>query len=68
MAEHTPTAQAANAAKGLPLAITHLERAVDQREFVKNRGGIAQLTLTVGIAGSVPIYFHLQGAGASDAG
>ena len=64
MVEHTPTAQAADAAKSLPSAITLLERAVGQREFVKNRGRVAQLTLTIGVPGSVPIYFHLEGAGA----
>ena len=64
MVEHTPTAQAANAAKSLPLAITILERAVDQRDFVKNRASVAKLTLTIGVLGSMPIHFHLEGAGA----
>lgn len=64
MAEHTSAEAARTAAAALPLALRELDTAEAEREFIANRAGVAKLTLTFDVPGSLPQHFHLRGEAA----
>lgn len=62
MTNARPTPDAVDAARSLNLALTELHRAADESEFVANRAGVAEITLTLTVPGSIPVNYNLTAA------